>query len=343
MNMNFILFLILCISLICILLLSVKLWQVHEHLSVIKEALEDIKLGNLNRRVLARDNDMTKQICYDINSIALHNQMQLIQQQQSEAAYKRLMTSLSHDVKTPLTSLMGYLEAIQTGVVLGKERDDYLRIAYEKARHLSAFVQSLFEWVKLDSGEQIFHFEEQDICELTRDILADWIPALENAGITYEVCIPEEEYRLRIDAAAYTRIVNNLLQNVLVHSEATSVAIALSTDETGACLTVCDNGKGIPPMEQTRIFERMYQCDASRSAKGNGLGLSIVRELVLAHRGTVFRRRFPRRRRNVSCLFLQSPVLAQGSFLKQGTSKKPARLRQGSRGILIITGAKGTP
>ena len=99
MNMNFILFLILCISLICILLLSVKLWQVHEHLSVIKEALEDIKLGNLNRRVLARDNDMTKQICYDINSIALHNQMQLIQQQQSEAAYKRLMTSLSHDVK----------------------------------------------------------------------------------------------------------------------------------------------------------------------------------------------------------------------------------------------------
>ena len=142
---------------------------------------------------------MTRKICYDINRIAVNDQAKLVAQRQSEQAYKRLMTSLSHDVKTPLTSLMGYLEAIQTGVVLGKERDDYLRIAYEKARHLSAFVQSLFEWVKLDSGEQIFHFEEQDICELTRDILADWIPALENAGITYEVCIPEEEYRLRID------------------------------------------------------------------------------------------------------------------------------------------------
>ena len=279
---------IVCLLLILALWYTVaRLLRVREQLLQIQDALTDIKNGNLNRRVLARKSDMTRKICYDINRIAVNDQAKLVAQRQSEQAYKRLMTSLSHDVKTPLTSLMGYLEAIQTGVVLGKERDDYLRIAYEKARHLSAFVQSLFEWVKLDSGEQIFHFEEQDICELTRDILADWIPALENAGITYEVCIPEEEYRLRIDAAAYTRIINNLLQNVLVHSEATSVAIALSTDETGACLTVCDNGKGIPPMEQTRIFERMYQCDASRSAKGNGLGLSIVRELVLAHRGTV--------------------------------------------------------
>ena len=258
---------IVCLLLILALWYTVaRLLRVREQLLQIQDALTDIKNGNLNRRVLARKSDMTRKICYDINRIAVNDQAKLVAQRQSEQAYKRLMTSLSHDVKTPLTSLMGYLEAIQTGVVLGKERDDYLRIAYELSRHLSAFVQSLFEWVKLDSGEQIFHFEEQDICELTRDILADWIPALENAGITYEVCFPEEEYLLRIDTAAYTRIINNLLQNVLVHSEATSVAIALSTDETGACLTVCDNGKGIPPMELTRIFDRFYQCDSSRSA-----------------------------------------------------------------------------
>lgn len=170
---------IVCLLLILALWYTVaRLLRVREQLLQIQDALTDIKNGNLNRRVLARKSDMTRKICYDINRIAVNDQAKLVAQRQSEQAYKRLMTSLSHDVKTPLTSLMGYLEAIQTGVVLGKERDDYLWIAYEKARHLSAFVQSLFEWVKLDSGEQIFHFEEQDICELTRDILADWIVGL---------------------------------------------------------------------------------------------------------------------------------------------------------------------
>ena len=72
-----------------------------------------MKQGNLNRRVLARESDMTKLICYDINQIAISNQARLIGQRQADQAYKRLMTSLSHDVKTPLTSLVGYLEAIE--------------------------------------------------------------------------------------------------------------------------------------------------------------------------------------------------------------------------------------
>ena len=287
MNMNFILFLILCISLICILLLSVKLWQVHEHLSVIKEALEDIKLGNLNRRVLARDNDMTKQICYDINSIALHNQMQLIQQQQSEAAYKRLMTSLSHDVKTPLASLVGYLEAVESKMVTGAEQEEYIRVAMEKAHYLKDFVTALFEWVKLDAGEQIFHFEVCDLNELSRDIMADWVPLLESHDLTYEIEIPETEYMTRVDPTAYTRILNNLLQNILTHSGARQVTLTVTETEQQAKIMVADNGKGISDADLPHIFERMYQCDHSRSARGNGLGLSIAKELVNAHKGTI--------------------------------------------------------
>ena len=82
----------------------------------------DIKSGNLNRRVLVRESDMTKQICYDINEIAMSSQSRLIQQKQSEQAYKRLMTSLSHDVKTPLASLVGYLEAVESKMVTGAAR-----------------------------------------------------------------------------------------------------------------------------------------------------------------------------------------------------------------------------
>jgi K+-sensing histidine kinase KdpD len=140
-----------------------------------------IKKGNLNRRILTRKNDMTKTICYNINEIAINDQAQFVRLKQSEQAYKRLMTSLSHDIKTPLTSLVGYLETIQKKMVTGEEKDEYIGVALDKAHHLKDFVESLFEWVKLDAKEQIFQFEVCDLNEVSRDILADWIPALEDS------------------------------------------------------------------------------------------------------------------------------------------------------------------
>lgn len=88
------------------------------------------------------------------------------QLKQSEQAYKRLMTSLSHDVKTPLASLFGYLDALENGLVAGEEKEAYIHVAVEKACHLKHFVEALFEWVKLDTKEQVFHFELCDFNEL---------------------------------------------------------------------------------------------------------------------------------------------------------------------------------
>lgn len=159
MDMNGYLLLGFGLALLLILYLLLKLRRIREQLSLIKEALEDLKKGNLNRRVLAWENDMTKQICYDINEIAVSSQSRLIQQKQAEQAYKRLMTSLSHDVKTPLASLVGYLEAVENGLVTGQEKEEYIHVACSNAYRLKDFVTALFEWVKLDAGEQIFHFE----------------------------------------------------------------------------------------------------------------------------------------------------------------------------------------
>lgn len=211
-----------------------KLHRVRGQLSLIKDALADIKNGNLNRRVLARESDLTKQICYDINEIAMSSQSRLIQQKQSEQAYKRLMTSLSHDVKTPLASLVGYLEAVESKMVTGAEQEEYIRVAMEKAHHLKDFVTALFEWVKLDAGEQIFHFEVCDLNELSRDIMADWVPLLESHNLTYEIEIPETEYMTRVDPTAYTRILNNLLQNILTHSGARQVTLTVTETEQQA-------------------------------------------------------------------------------------------------------------
>lgn len=287
MEINIYLLLALILAIFAVLFLIAKLRRVREQLSIIKDALEDIKHGNLNRRVLARENDMTQQICFDINEIAINSQSRFIQQKQTEQAYKRLMTSLSHDVKTPLASLVGYLEAIESKLVVGEEKEEYIHVAADKAHHLKYFVETLFEWVKLDAGEQIFHFEPCDLNELSRNILADWIPVLESSQIDYEVDIPETEYATRLDSNAYTRIINNLLQNVIIHSEGNKLMLQIFEDEKQAEIIVADNGKGISADDLPHIFERMYQCDHSRSGKGTGLGLSIVKELVNAHKGKI--------------------------------------------------------
>ena len=287
MDVNLYLLLALLATLLVIAYLLTRLYRVRGQLSLIKDALMDIKSGNLNRRVLVRESDMTKQICYDINEIAMSSQSRLIQQKQSEQAYKRLMTSLSHDGKTPLASLVGYLEAVESKMVTGAEQEEYIRVAAEKAHHLKEFVTVLFEWVKLDAGEQIFHFELCDLNELSRNIMADWVPLLESHDLTYEIEIPETEYMTRVDSTAYTRILNNLLQNILTHSVASQVSLTVTETEQQAKIVVADNGKGISISDLPHIFERMYQCDHSRAAKGNGLGLSIAKELVSVHKGTI--------------------------------------------------------
>ncbi len=287
MEINFYLLLALFAALLVIGCLSAKLYRIRDQLSLIQDALTDIKNGNLNRRVLARESDQTKQICYDINEIAMSSQARLIQQKQSQQAYKRLMTSLSHDVKTPLASLVGYLEAVESKMVTGAEQEEYIQVATEKAYHLKDFVTALFEWVKLDAGEQIFHFELCDLNEQSRSIMADWVPLLENNNFTYEIEIPETEYIMRLDPTAYTRILNNLLQNILTHSGGSHISLTVTETEQQAKIMVADNGKGISAAELPHIFERMYQCDHSRSAKGNGLGLSIAKELVSVHKGTI--------------------------------------------------------
>lgn len=275
------------VLLIVVFYLGSKLYRTKQQISVIQEVVTDIKDGNLNRKILTRENDMTRQICYDLNSITTEMQAMIINHRQSEQAYKRLMASLSHDVKTPLTSLVGYLEAIEKNIVTGKEKDEYIEVAIGKAHNLKSFTERLFEWVKLDAREQIFNFEVCDINELSRSIAADWIIIIENNNFDYEINIPEKECLARIDANSYTRILNNLFQNVIAHSKGTKLVFDLYEDEKQVTIKVSDNGIGIPSDEQSHIFERMYRGDKSRMTAGAGLGLSITKELVSVHKGNI--------------------------------------------------------
>ena len=287
MEINLYLLLSLLIALLVISYLLGKLHRVRGQLFLIRDALNDIKAGNLNRRVLTRESDLTKQICYDINEIAMSSQSRLIQQKQSEQAYKRLMTSLSHDVRTPLTTLIGYLDAAHKGIVTGKDKDDYIETARRKAHDLKEYIDVLFDWFKLNSNEFVMDINTIEAAELTRNILIDWIPIFEDKQIDYNIDIPEQPFHVKLDMDGYMRILNNLIQNVISHSHADKIEIILSKQEKNMQIRLSDNGIGIEKEDLKHIFERLYKCDKGRSEKGSGLGLSITHQLVEKMNGTI--------------------------------------------------------
>ena len=115
-------------------------------------------------------------------------------------------------------ALTGYLEAIERQLVNGEERDEYLAVAFARAKALRHFVETLFAWVKLDAGEQVFHFAATDLHELCRASAAAWIPRWEHAGFRYTIQIPDSCRLFTADADSLNRILDNLFENVLQHS-----------------------------------------------------------------------------------------------------------------------------
>ena len=196
------------LSVICILCGALALWLAatlflwHRELLEIQKALEDIGAGNLNRRIVTRGPQAIRSIGYGINKIVQQSQQNAIQQKRHEQAYKQLITNLSHDIKTPLASLTGYLEAVENGLVVGQEKEEYLQTAYERAGALRSFVEKLFVWVKLDAGEQKLQIEPLDLCEISRQYVAEWIGPLESSGFSYTIEIPEEAWLAELDKNA---------------------------------------------------------------------------------------------------------------------------------------------
>ena len=270
---------------VCSSALTVR--RVKKQISEISDALEDIKNGNGNRRILAETHELIAPLAYAINDIILSYEKRLSAYHQTDETNRQLMTSLSHDVRTPLTTLIGYLDAAHKGIVDGKERDDYIETARRKAHDLKEYIDVLFDWFKLGSDEFSMNIAEIDLTELTRNILIDWIPIFEDTQVDFTIDIPEQPFRVQIDPDGYMRILNNLIQNVISHSHADKIEIVLSEQNRNIKILLSDNGIGIGKEDLTHIFDRLYKCDKGRSEKGSGLGLSIVHELVEKLNGTI--------------------------------------------------------
>lgn len=261
--------------------------RVKRQVAEMAEILADIKNGNGNRRMLAEPHEIVAPLAYEMNGIIVSYENRLAALRQTEGSNRQLMTSLSHDVRTPLTTLIGYLDAAHKGIVSGKEKEAYIETARRKAHDLKDYIDLLFDWFKLNSNEFALEMRTVEGTELTRDALIDWIPLLEEQQMEYCIEIPEQPFRVRLDPDAYRRILNNLIQNVIAHSHADTLSISLSRQGQSMTVVVADNGIGIEREDLKHIFDRLYKCDKGRSEKGSGLGLSIARQLAEKMNGTI--------------------------------------------------------
>lgn len=285
--MELLVFVSVAIAIISVFICGFVIRRVKAQINGMLDALEDIKAGNSNRRILSATDEFTASIAYEVNDIVSSYEKELSSFRQAEEVNKQLMTSLSHDVRTPLTTLIGYLDAAHKGIVTGKDKDEYVEIARRKAHDLKEYIDVLFDWFKLNSDEFVLLIDPVEAVELTRNILIDWIPIFEDKQIDYSIDIPEQPFRVQLDPDAYMRVLNNLIQNVIVHSHADKINISLSNQDGNMKIVVADNGVGIEKDDLKHIFERLYKCDKGRSEKGSGLGLSIVHQLVEKMNGTI--------------------------------------------------------
>ena len=172
------------------------------------------------------------------------------------------------------------MDAVHRGIVTGKSREDYLEISRRKAYDLKEYIDVLFDWFKLNSSEFSLSIERTELAELTRNILKDWIPVFEEKNLIYEIELPEKPLLTRVDLGGYARIIHNLVQNVINHSQATQIKIKMVKQKNDIEICIMDNGIGIEKTDLQHIFQRLYKCDKGRSNKGSGLGLAIVRQMV---------------------------------------------------------------
>lgn len=279
-------YLVIILSL-CILALVNHLYQTRKKIKEIEQILDEIYLGNLDRRLIVHEHTEMSNLVYKINEIVIKDKNELLASNASKKAYKQLVTSLSHDIRTPLSSLVGYLEVLEKDDLSYAEQQRFLQIANEKAQYLSDYIQSLFAWLKLESGEWVYDFQTENICELTRLVLAEWIMKFEENKIDFHFDIPEKALYVNIDRNAYHRIINNLLANTIKHSHANRLIVKILAVQDEIQIAITDNGVGIEEKDVPFIFDRLYKCDTSRTENSNGLGLAIAKELITALDGTI--------------------------------------------------------
>lgn len=260
-------------------------------LDKILEVAEQALAGNLNARVLTSGRGRAGQLAFKLNQLVESMQELKVETIRWKKSQKRLLTNISHDIRTPLTSILGYVEALRDGIVKEPlEEQEYLQIVADKSQSLKTLIDDIFHLAKLDANELPMDFQKQDLNELLRQCLIGFLPQLKAQQLELLVDIPEESYWIRADSRSILRIFENIIKNSLQHGGAGGVlGIQAAKKEDHYLVEIWDRGSGIPEHQQSQIFERLFKGDSSRKRLGDssGLGLAIAKELLEVHQGKI--------------------------------------------------------
>jgi len=263
-----------------VIFLLIKQVRMRTCIKEMEGILKDVLEGNDGLHLFSYKNDNTFQLSMQINRLMDSYKKERIAIEREQNARKQLLSNISHDVRTPLVSVIGYLEAIKMNFVVGRERDDYLDTALGKSYELKKRVDQLFELVRLDANEILLNFEKTDLCELVRSIVIDLVPILERDQIELQAEIPDVEYFALVDVEAFKRAIQNLIHNALLHGKTGKyLGVQVLKQERDISIYITDHGEGIAAKDIDFVFDRLYKGDASRTQNG-GLGLAIAYELV---------------------------------------------------------------
>ncbi|MEW9702219.1 sensor histidine kinase [Paenibacillus sp. SI8] len=213
----------------------------------------------------------------------------LIRQSELEEERRFFISSIAHDLRTPLFALRGFLTRLERGLASNPERiPRYAAICSKKAEQLERLVSDLFSYSQMASLDQLLRQEQLNISALFTDIVSEYLPIAKEKGITLKYDEPAEQHIRQGDAHMLRRAIGNLIENALRYTPGNGViTLTLHMEETRILFTVEDTGPGIPEYELTNIFKAFYRGDESRNPEngGTGLGLTIAQRILRAHKG----------------------------------------------------------
>lgn len=262
-----------------------------EYINSLSKGLVEISKGNLNYRVKVKGRDELSLLGKNINYMT--EELMNLKEREKEIEKKKdmLIVSVSHDLRTPLTSIVGYIKLIKENY---KEKDDiskYIDIIDNKSNRLEELINDLFEYTKLTSCDIKLEKVNISLNEFMRQIVEGIMPVCNQNGLNILLKAPNEDLNVNVDPAKIVRVFENIISNAIRYSNKNSdINIKIFKAENGAMVSIENEGKPIKEDELNKIFDMFYRADESRNNQtgGLGVGLSIAKSIVELHGGKIW-------------------------------------------------------
>jgi signal transduction histidine kinase len=262
----------------------------------LRRAAGEIKEGNLAYEVRPEKRDEIGDLAIAFEEMRQRLKQSVDQQLQYEENRKTLISNISHDLKTPVTSIKGYVEGIMDGVTDTPEKmDRYVKTIYAKAVQMDRLIDELSLFSKLDMGRLLFHYERIDLAAFVQDCVDEQLMDVEKKGMTLALSIELKPESLpaviSADRDKLKRVFMNIIENAVKYMDKDAGWIRLRVMDAGDAYAVDieDNGQGIPAEALPYIFDRFYRADPARNPNtgGSGLGLAIAQQIIEEHHGSI--------------------------------------------------------